>query len=277
MTVNESALAMKAAIVLCDISVIVVLLWWFQAERRSPWWVLAYAWNPMVALEGAGSGHLDLLGALCLVLAAASLVRGRRTVASLAFALGIGVKFLPATLAPLFWRRIRFREVALGGAVLAALYLPFVGNGRLPLGSLGAYLAYWRVNAPIYSVLERVFPSAALIVVPLTVGLAAALWTRWHFALESPEAWAWPIAATLLFAPAIFPWYLLWLTPFLFSSSTFPLAVWTVSALAAYWWLPPSITATIQYGPPLAALGWMSLRKAGARRTTNSGLPPFPF
>jgi alpha-1,6-mannosyltransferase len=272
MTVKESALAMKSAVVLCDASVVAVLFCWLQAWRRSTWWVLAYAWNPLVALEGAGNGHVDLLGALCLVLTAASLARGRRTMASVAFALGVGVKFLPATLVPLLWRRIRLRDAALGGAALAALYIPFLGHGSLPFGSLGDYLAYWRVNAPVYSTLERVFPTAGLIVVPIAFGLAVAFWTRWHFALESPEAWAWPVAVTLFFAPAIFPWYFLWLAPFLFTSCTFPLAVWTVSSLSAYWPLPSWTTTVVQYGTALGAVGWMLVQSGGARRAMRTSV-----
>jgi hypothetical protein len=268
-TVNESALAMKSAIVLCDAALGAVLLSWLVASRRSPWWVLAYAWNPLVALEGAGNGHVDLLGTLCVVLTAAALARGRRTIASVAFALGVGVKFLPATLAPLLWRRIRIRDAALGVAALAALYIPFLGHGSLPLGSLGDYLAYWRVNAPVYSALEHVFPTRGLIVVPVAFGLAVTFWTRWHLALDSPEAWAWPAAVTLLFAPAIFPWYLLWLTPFLFTPCTFPLAVWTVSSLSAYWWLPYWATPMVEYVPALGAAGWMLARSMVARRATN--------
>ena len=271
-TVNESVLAMKAAILLCDAALVAVLLTWLVASRRSPWLVLAYAWNPLVALEGAGNGHVDLLGALCLVVTAASLVRGRRTIASIAFALGVGVKFLPLMLAPLLWRRIRVRDAALGATVFAALYIPFIGYGRLPLGSLGVYLAYWRVNAPVYSALERVFPTAGLIVVPIGFGLTVAFWTRWHFALESPEAWAWPVAVTLFFAPAIFPWYFLWLTPFLFTSCTFPLAVWTVSSLSAYWWLPSWSTTVVQYGTALGAVGWMLVQSVGARRAMRSSV-----
>jgi alpha-1,6-mannosyltransferase len=272
MTVNESALAMKSAVVLCDACIVAVLFYWLQALRRRTWWVLAYAWNPLVALEGAGNGHVDLLGTLCLVLTAASLARGRRTIASIAFALGVGVKFLPAMLVPLLWRRIRLRDAALGGAVLAALYIPFLGHGNLPFGSLGDYLAYWRVNAPVYSALERVFPTASLIVVPIAFGLAVAFWTRWHFPLESPEAWAWPVAGTLFFAPTIFPWYLLWLTPFLFTSCTFPLAVWTVSSLSAYWWLPSWIITAVQYGAALGAVGWMLAPSVGARRAMSSSV-----
>jgi hypothetical protein len=269
-TVNESALAMKSAIVLCDVAVVAVLLSWLVASNRSPWWVLAYALNPLVALEGAGNGHLDLLGALCLAVTAASMARGRRTIAAIAFALAVGVKFLPIILAPLLWRRIRVRDAALTVGILAALYIPFLGKGRLPLGSLGNYLTYWRANAPIYSALEHVFPSAWLVVVPLAFGFAIACWMRWHLQFDSPESWAWPAATTLLFAPALFPWYLLWVTPFLFTSCTFPLAVWTVSSLSAYWLLPVWATTAIDYGPVLCAVAWMVARSVGERSAAKS-------
>jgi hypothetical protein len=272
MTVNESALAMKSAIVLCDACLVTVLLRWLVARRLSTWWVLAYAWNPLVALEGTGNGHVDLLGALCLVLTAASLARVRRTVAAVAFALGVGVKFLPAMLAPLLWRQIRLRDMALSVAVLAALYIPFLGHGSWPLGSLGDYSAYWRVNAPVYSALERVFPSAGLVSVPVGLGFAVALWARRHLGLDSPEAWAWPVATTLLFAPTFYPWYLLWVTPFLFAPRTLPLAVWTVSSLSVYWSLPDWATTVVEYGPVLGVAGWMSAQSVGARRATSSSV-----
>ena len=44
---------------------------------------------------------------------------------------------------------------------------------------------------------------------------------------------AWPMAATLLFAPAVFPWYLLWLLPFLTSALTLLIIIWT-EALSRY-------------------------------------------
>jgi alpha-1,6-mannosyltransferase len=270
--VDDSARAMKSAAFVCDAALVAVLLWWLSASHRSPWWVLAYAWNPLVALEGAGNGHIDLLGALGLVLTAALLARGRRAVAAVAFALAIGVKFLPVILVPLFWRRIRLRDAALGLGILAALYIPFLGQGQLPLGSLGGYLARWRVNAPVYSALEWVFPTKGLVGVPVAAGFAVALWTRWHLDLDSPEAWAWPMALTLLFAPAIFPWYLIWVTPFLFTPRALPLAVWTVSSLAVYWPLPVWATMVIEYGPVLGVSGWMLAQSAGARRATSSSV-----
>ena len=47
--------------------------------------VLAFAWNPLLAIEVAGSGHIDIVGALLLVVSAAALASamagdcGRRT------------------------------------------------------------------------------------------------------------------------------------------------------------------------------------------------------
>src|SRR5437667_9960564 len=148
MMVDDSVRALKSAIFLCDAALIAVLLCWLVSSHRSPWWVLAYAWNPLVALEGAGNGHVDLLGALAVATAAWAVVRKRRTVAALAFAFGVGVKLLPIVLAPLLWRRLRVRDALAGVALLAALYLPFVHEGVVPLGSLRAYLAEWRFNAP---------------------------------------------------------------------------------------------------------------------------------
>jgi len=273
MTLDESARALKSAIFLCDVAITAVLLWWLAASRRSPWWVLAYAWNPLVALEGAGNGHVDLLGALCLVVTAASLTRGRRTFAAVAFALAVGVKFVPATLAPLLWRRIRLRDAALCVGTFAALYIPFLPQGRLPLGSLGVYLANWRVNAPVYSALEPIVPTAGLVALPAVCGFVVALWARWHLALDSPEAWAWPAATTLLFAPTIFPWYLVWITPFLFTPQrTLPLAVWTVSSLTLYWWLPVWAKTVVEYVPILCAAGWMLAQSMGARRAVGSAV-----
>jgi hypothetical protein len=268
--VDDSARGMKSAIVLCDVALVAVFLWWLSESNRSPWWVLAYAWNPLVALEGAGNGHVDLLGALGLVLAAAALARGRRTIAAIAFALAVGVKFLPVILVPLFWGRIRLRDAALGAGVLAALYLPFLGHGQLPLGSLGGYLAKWRTNAPVYSALEWVFPMKGLVGVPVAAGFAVALWTRWRLPLDSSEAWAWPMATTLLFAPTIFPWYLVWVAPFMFTPRTLPLAVWTVSSLAVYWPLPVWATMVVEYGSVLGVAGWMLAQAIAARRATNS-------
>src|SRR6185295_3844720 len=57
--VEESARAMQVALAVCDALVVLVVLQLLAASGRSPWWSLAYAWNPLVAIEGPGNAHLD--------------------------------------------------------------------------------------------------------------------------------------------------------------------------------------------------------------------------
>src|SRR5262249_10336376 len=152
--VEESARSMKVALAVCDALVVVVLLRLLIASGRSPWWCLAYAWNPLVAIEGAGNAHIDLLGTLALVVAAWAIIRRWRPAAAPAFAFAVAVKFVPVVLAPLFWRRLRPRDALAGTALLVLLYLPFVHQYRLPVGSLGEYLAEWRFNGPLFAALR---------------------------------------------------------------------------------------------------------------------------
>jgi hypothetical protein len=73
-----------------------------------------------------------------------------------------------------------------------------------------------------------------------------------------------------LFAPSFYPWYLLWVTPFLFTPRMLPLAIWTVSSLSIYWLLPGWATTLIEYGPVVGVAGWMWTQSLAVRRATSS-------
>src|SRR5215475_8612829 len=79
MTIHESASALKVAFVICDIAIVLVLLDLLRRNGQAEHWVLAYAWHPLLAVEVAGSGHVDIVGALLLLLSAAALQRKWRT------------------------------------------------------------------------------------------------------------------------------------------------------------------------------------------------------
>jgi alpha-1,6-mannosyltransferase len=272
--VDESTFAMKVAFVLCDLAIVLALLDVLRGSGQGAHLVLAFAWNPLLAIEVAGSGHIDIVGALLLVVSAAALARRWRATAAVALGLAIAVKFLPIVLLPLYWKRVRIRDAALAVVVVALLYLPFLHHGRIPTGSLGTYVQTFRFNGPVFAALARVAPPQLL------VGLAvlAGLWTatlfrrastrraslrsavpKWSPDLFAWDVFAWPMAASLLFAPAVFPWYLLWLLPFLTSTSTLLIAVWTVSIIPTYiqWHLRT-------LGRPWGALpGWVMLVEYG--------------
>ena len=268
--IQESTLAFKVAFVVCEFAIVFLLLDLLRCTRQGQGQdqrshlVLAYAWNPLLAIEVAGSGHIDIVGALLLVVSAAALMRRWRATAAVALGLAIAVKFLPIVLLPLYWKRVRIRDAALAVAVVGLLYVPFLdhsffNHGRIPIGSLGTYVQSFRFNGPVFAVLDRVAPPQLLAGLAVLVGLATAVWFRSKAPELSPNAFAWPMAASLLCAPAVFPWYLLWLLPFLTSTSTLLIIIWTVSIIPVYvqWHLRT-------LGRPWEALpGWVMLLEYG--------------
>src|SRR5713101_2792505 len=80
--IHESTFALKVAFVVCDLAIVLVLLDVLRFRRQGAHLVLAYAWNPLLAVEVAGSGHVDIVGALLLLVSAAALGRRWRTTAA---------------------------------------------------------------------------------------------------------------------------------------------------------------------------------------------------
>ena len=267
-TVHESVLAIVTAVVVCDLLTIVVLWRWLVTSGRNPWWVLAYAWHPLVAIEGAGGGHIDVVGTLLVVSGAYALSRRRTLLASVALALAFAVKFLPVVLVPLLWRRVRVRDALVAVGVVVLAYVPFSGlSVNLPTGSLGAYAQNWRFNGPLFALLEPWLGTLTILALATVCGLALAWRLRVSLRVEDPGAWAWPMAAALLLMPAVYPWYLVWLTPFLTVRTTWPLVAWTLGSMTTYavWgaelrgagWVLPGWVEPIEYGLVVGVAIWV--------------------
>jgi alpha-1,6-mannosyltransferase len=269
--IHESIFALKVAFVICDFAIVFVLLDILRRSGQGAHWVLAYAWNPLLATEVAGSGHIDIVGVLLLLGSVAALGRRWRTVAALAFGLGVAMKFLPIVLLPLYWRRVRVRDAALAAIVVALLYVPFFNHGQIPIGSLGTYVQSFRFNDPVFATLERVAAPQVVVGLAVLVGFLTAIWLGRKSAAWSSDAFAWPMAASLLCAPVVYPWYLLWLLPFLRSASTAPIIIWTVSIIPTYYvwhlravgrpWLVPGWVMLLEYGCVAAAAAVIVYRR----------------
>jgi len=111
------------------------------------------------------------------------------------------------------------------------------------------------------------------------VGFLTAIWPRRKSVAWSSDAFAWPMAASLLSAPVVYPWYLLWLLPFVRSASTVPIVIWTVSIIPTYYvwhlrtlgrpWLVPGWIMLLEYGSLAAAAAIIAFR-----RFTRSAITP---
>jgi hypothetical protein len=256
--VHESIFALKVAFVLCELAIAIILIKVLRSSGRSVHWVLAYAWNPLLAIEVAGSSHIDIVGVLLLLISFAALGRRWRTLAALAFGLAVAVKLLPIVLLPLYWRRIRIRDGLLAVAAVAVLYLPFLHHGRIPLGSLGTYVRSFRFNDPVFATIERMTAPQFAAGLAVVIGFLTAIWMRRNSAVESSDTFSWPMAASLLCAPVVYPWYLLWMLPFLRSTSTVPIMIWTVSIIPTYY-----VWHLRTLGRPWLVSGWSMLLEYG--------------
>jgi alpha-1,6-mannosyltransferase len=263
--IQESTFALKVAFVVCELAIILVLLDLLR-RKQGVHFVLAFAWNPLLAIEVAGSGHIDIVGALLLLVSVAALGRRWRATAAVGLGLAVAVKLLPVVLLPLYWKRVRIRDAALAAAVVGLLYVPFLNHGRIPTGSLGTYVQSFRFNGPVFAALDHLAPPQLLAGLAVFVGLVTATWLRCAAPEWSPEIFAWPMAASLLCAPVVFPWYLLWLLPFLTSASTLLIIVWTLSIIPTYvmWHLRT-------LGRPWGSLpGWVMLLEYGCVATAGA-------
>jgi hypothetical protein len=272
-TVWESARVMKSVLTILDM-ITVFLVWrWLRFTGRPEWLVIGYAWNPLVILEVAHSGHIDALGAFWIAASAYAMARQRRGLAVVAYTLAVTTKLLPIVLAPLFIGRVKPRDAALGAGTLALLYLPFMIDWTLPLGAISNVVAHIRFNSPIFRPLAWVITPSGAAAFALAAGLATAAWARWKLPADSPAAWAWPMAMAVACAPVIYPWYLLYFTPFLVSASTLPLTVWTYTIVPVYlvwdWaqygarWRVPTWLMFVEYGVVVVATIALWRRRSG--------------
>jgi alpha-1,6-mannosyltransferase len=115
--------------------------------------LLLYAWNPLILIEVAGSGHNDAVMMTFALLGLLLAARGRLLFGLTALLLSVMVKYLTALLAVFFvmhclaragsWRQratLAGRMAAVSSLVVGALYLPFwAGPSTLErLGTVGA-------------------------------------------------------------------------------------------------------------------------------------------
>jgi hypothetical protein len=243
--------AMKLWVVVHDLAVVLALLAWMRARGAPATAVIAYAWNPLVLVEYAGSGHNDPTALVWLVLAFLWMER-RPTLSALALATGALVKLAPLLALPFLIRRWPWRARLIAVAVLGAGLALFWAETRGADSGLTAYWRAWRNNDLVFHALlaatggfERARGAALLIVA------AVGAWAWWR-GRGAEDATRLSTRASFLVGPVAHPWYLGWVLLF---EPLGPSAPWVLL----------SLTAVLSYGvlaPPLEggdfhlSLGW---------------------
>src|SRR5262249_11508344 len=137
---SPSLVAMKSWIVLHDLGVVVLLMRWARARGETPLAAIAYAWNPLVVVEYAGSGHHDPTAIVWLI---AALLWAELHPVRSALALSVGglVKLFPLVALPFLLRSWSARARWIG---LAAIATGLAAFWSLTRGADSGLAAYWR-------------------------------------------------------------------------------------------------------------------------------------
>jgi hypothetical protein len=174
---------------------------------------------PLLVLEAGVGAHVDVLAALCLVLALLAVARARDLRAGAWLGVAVLCKLTPlVALVPLllFVEGARARRLLASCAVVVgAGYAAAMLGGLRPLGNLLTFFAKWRFGSPLWAPLDaltRDVPLApALGLLGALVLLELTLRARRHGALL--EALRRALGLPFVLSPAVFPWYLVVLAP----------------------------------------------------------------
>ena len=211
-----SPASMKLLFTLCDLGVILLTILMLRRRGLPEERVLIYAWNPLVLVEIAGSGHNDSLPVALMLAALLALDRQRPVRAIVWLSLSMLAKWFTVMLIPAFYRRIRsIRPFWLIPVLLPAFYLPYMDAGPDLFRGLLVYGDKWRFNDSVFSILFYLTDSlnvSKIIVAVLFAGLVAYCAVR----ITDPFRSAFILlGAYLVLTPTVQPWYLVWVIPFL--------------------------------------------------------------
>ncbi|MSR64223.1 MAG: hypothetical protein EXS18_00390 [Verrucomicrobiae bacterium] len=273
-------------------------------EKKMPHQLaLIYAWNPLPALEFAGSGHFLSL-AICLFLAAYyALQRDRQILSAIAGGLALGTQFLilPALLH--IYNAMKKQWFPVLVLAFAALYVPFLSAGVHLFDGLSHYGAMWKFNDSLFGLLVKLFDnmqgtlldSGAYLMYKYPKYIAgiilAGMGLRFIFQNKDwLRAGYLMTGAFLLLSPTVHPWYVTLILPFLCFYRNLGWLAFTALVTISYTSLVTSrlegvwpgialfstrgggpetlFAGWLEYGPFFILLAWSAI---GLRKQSRSG------
>ncbi|HTQ97156.1 MAG TPA: glycosyltransferase 87 family protein [Candidatus Acidoferrum sp.] len=216
-------IAFKVPFAVADVLVLLLMAWMFRRAEDRNFRIAIYAWNPLVIVEFAGSGHNDVLALLGIV-GGLALMKKRPALASVPVALGAMAKVFPAVLVPVWIRRAGWPErktgwwaAAFAGAAILLVLAPYWNALGMFRANLGYYEATWKnYHASLYTVVDWLTGGTTKI--PALLGVCAswglAFWLAWKKAEPARAAYL-LIGTILAFGPNGYSWYFTWIVPLL--------------------------------------------------------------
>ena len=260
----DSVFALKVAFGMAELIALAALAILLRTLHIPLGRLTIYAWNPLLLVEIWGSGHLDALVLATVIAAALASARRRDGIAAILLGIGTLVKVYPAVLLLLLPGRRRVSVLALFGIVVIAGTIAAGGLGRWPIMPIWRYVSDEYFNPG----LVRSFVNE-----PVLALAATAAWVfvvAWRGRVGSLAERAMPmVAGVIVLGSNVFPWYVVWLVPFLAVTPSVPWIVFTGTVGFAYsfflsepWAIP--VWARLVEVAPLAIAGILKLRGGSA-------------
>lgn len=216
-------IGLKLAFLAANLLLILLML-----RKYAPWQVARYGWAPLPITELIIHLHPDGIMAM-LVMAALIAGPARPWLAGALLAGAAGAKIVALALWPALLR-LGWKGITAALITIAALYLPFFAQGQgAGFDGTKKFADVWLFNPLLFKLtgLFAYHPVARLGVALIGIAAIMILHGRTRSWADLPIA---PIFAVIFFiAPAVNPWYLIWILPFAVGSRQ----IWPAAAMLA--------------------------------------------
>jgi hypothetical protein len=213
----------KTTFAAADVLVLLLLVLMFWKEKDRDFRIAVYAWNPLVIVEFAASGHNDVLAMLGIV-GGLALIRKWPSMASVPIALATMAKVFPAVFLPVWIRRAGWPKkkggwwaAALAFLAILSVLAPYLNALGMFRANMTYYEATWKnYHASLYTLID--WATGGNTKVPALVGVTVswflAFWLAWK--KTEPARAAYLLIGTILaFGPNGYSWYFTWIAPLL--------------------------------------------------------------
>ncbi len=226
------------AILATTLVIVIVKLY---REGVHPKWLLAFCIHPLLIKESILSAHPDLLIGALVMMAVIFWRKVCNQSAVIAICLAAAIKINIAVLLPVFCftKRGRFdwTLVAISTVVLVTLHLPLVLEQNLgSFGGASTFAKQWVFNPLLFRAIVFLTDSnqARLIVLLLFGAICIAVFVKQYFDQQLHVNIFIAMIALLFLAPAVNPWYWLWLAPLSFFVSSPVVWAGATTSMLAY-------------------------------------------
>ena len=247
--VGDSIRGFKVVLVFFDVLTMIVLIALLRNYGLEETRFVVYAWNPLVILEIAHSGHLEGFFVFLVVLAFFLLSIDKKALGVLSLACASVTKIYPALLLPAFINRgERIKSLSIFFSCVLLFYLPYMSAGKKMVGFLPIYFKnpYESFNLGLKYFLMHMFPRLDyFLLTKILVGIVLAAGFIVFFRdKEKEEVLKYSfilISLQIILMPAaLHPWYVVWLIPLL---AFYPSPAWLLFSCMV-------VFSYLKYGSP---------------------------